>query len=207
MKKDWAMTGSNRRPSACKAPALPAELIALSLKRVNILPCYDKNVKCINETNFIKEIGEHFRGIETVKILGIEKYDIDRSDNLFETQFGTMYSEFYSIGGWWSLILVTLIYVFYYSLVMVYLKKHNKYFGILLLFTVYLYIETTGLFYCKAGSTVLINIFYMENKVITFKLQGNNINLNDMKPEDAISVIKNFVKTIRKIDKNFKLLK
>ena len=45
----------------------------------------------------------------------------------------------------------------------------------------------------------------MENKVITFKLQGNNINLNDMKPEDAISVIKNFVKTIRKIDKNFKL--
>ncbi|WP_300752330.1 hypothetical protein [uncultured Brachyspira sp.] len=45
----------------------------------------------------------------------------------------------------------------------------------------------------------------MKNKVITFKLQGNNINLNDMKPEDAISVIKNFVKTIRKIDKNFKL--
>lgn len=24
----WAMTGSNRRPSACKADALPAELIA-----------------------------------------------------------------------------------------------------------------------------------------------------------------------------------
>lgn len=29
-----------------------------------------------NETNFIKEIGEHFRGIETVKILGIEKYKL-----------------------------------------------------------------------------------------------------------------------------------
>ena len=43
--KDWAMTGSNRRPSACKAPALPAELIALSLKCVNILTCYNKNVK------------------------------------------------------------------------------------------------------------------------------------------------------------------
>ena len=26
------------------------------------------------------------------RLLGIEKYDIDRSDNLFETQFGTMYS-------------------------------------------------------------------------------------------------------------------
>ena len=45
----------------------------------------------------------------------------------------------------------------------------------------------------------------MENKVITFKLQGNKINLNDMKPEDAISVINDFVKAIKKIDKNFKL--
>ncbi|SUW04490.1 hypothetical protein [Brachyspira pilosicoli] len=45
----------------------------------------------------------------------------------------------------------------------------------------------------------------MENKVITFKLQGNNINLNDMKPEDAISVINDFVRAIKKIDKNFKL--
>lgn len=45
----------------------------------------------------------------------------------------------------------------------------------------------------------------MGNKAITFKLQGNNINLNDMKPEDAISVINNFVKAIKKIDKNFKL--
>ena len=26
----WVMTGSNRRPSACKADALPAELITLS---------------------------------------------------------------------------------------------------------------------------------------------------------------------------------
>ncbi len=28
-KVNWAMTGSNRRPTACKAVALPAELIAL----------------------------------------------------------------------------------------------------------------------------------------------------------------------------------
>ena len=27
----WALTGSNRRPSACKADALPAELSALSM--------------------------------------------------------------------------------------------------------------------------------------------------------------------------------
>ena len=29
----WVMTGSNRRPSACKADALPAELITLRLAR------------------------------------------------------------------------------------------------------------------------------------------------------------------------------
>ena len=33
----WVMTGSNRRPSACKADALPAELITHFLKRVGIL--------------------------------------------------------------------------------------------------------------------------------------------------------------------------
>ena len=33
----WVMTGSNRRPSACKADALPAELITHALKRGRIL--------------------------------------------------------------------------------------------------------------------------------------------------------------------------
>ena len=32
----WRMTGSNRRPSACKADALPAELIPLCLLRVRL---------------------------------------------------------------------------------------------------------------------------------------------------------------------------
>ena len=35
--KWWRMTGSNRRPSACKADALPAELILLSSKPGNVL--------------------------------------------------------------------------------------------------------------------------------------------------------------------------
>ena len=35
--KWWRMTGSNRRPSACKADALPAELILLSSMPGNVL--------------------------------------------------------------------------------------------------------------------------------------------------------------------------
>ena len=34
--KKWRMTGSNRRPSACKADALPAELILLKQNQTNI---------------------------------------------------------------------------------------------------------------------------------------------------------------------------
>ena len=33
----WRMTGSNRRPPACKAGALPAELILLGIKRSDVL--------------------------------------------------------------------------------------------------------------------------------------------------------------------------
>ena len=45
----WRMTGSNRRPSACKADALPTELIlhispATSYSRTNVLP---SAIKCL----------------------------------------------------------------------------------------------------------------------------------------------------------------
>lgn len=44
-----------------------------------IKPIIKKNTELVikNETDFVKEVGEHFRGIETVKVLGIEKYKLN----------------------------------------------------------------------------------------------------------------------------------
>src|SRR5690554_4872350 len=43
----WVMTGSNRRPSACKADALPAELITLASQEGRILSGFsDKAITC-----------------------------------------------------------------------------------------------------------------------------------------------------------------
>lgn len=102
------------------------------------------------------------------RLLGVSKYDVERTGGDFETQFGTMYSEFYSINGWGSLVLVSFIFVSYYSFAIYYLRKRRKIFGLLMIFTVYLYIVISGLFYCKAGSTVLINVFYIVLSIIPF---------------------------------------
>lgn len=102
------------------------------------------------------------------RILGVPKHDIVRVGGNYDTYFGTMYSEFYSIGGWWSLCLVALVFVVYYTLSIRYLRRRKKFFPLLLMFTVYLYIEVTGLFYCKAGSTEMINFFYVALSILPF---------------------------------------
>lgn len=113
----------------------------------------------------------HFHGYElrfplVNRILGIPKHEVVREGGGFETEFGTMYAEFYSIGGWEPMLLVASVFVFYYLFAIIYLRNRRRYLGMLLLFTVYLYIELTGLFYCKAGTTILINIFYLVLSII-----------------------------------------
>ena len=102
------------------------------------------------------------------RLMGISKHEVVRTGGGFETKFGTMYAEFYSINGWKSMLLIAIIFVSYYSFSLSILKRIKNYFGLLLMFTVYLYIEITGLFYCKAGSAVLINIFYLTLSIIPF---------------------------------------
>lgn len=102
------------------------------------------------------------------RLLGVSKYDVERTGGSFDTQFGTMYSEFYSIEGWKSLLLISFVFVSYYSFAVYYLRRRRKMFGLFMIFAVYLYIVISGLFYCKAGSTILINIFYIILSIIPF---------------------------------------
>lgn len=94
------------------------------------------------------------------RIIGIPEHKISRSWG-FETQFGTMYAEFYSIYGWWTLFFMAILFCTYYSFTIRYLLTKKKIWGAVLMFTVYLYIMITGLFYCRAGSNTLINVFYI----------------------------------------------
>lgn len=63
------------------------------------------------------------------------------------TSFGTMYSEFYSVSGWSSLLILSLFYYISFG----WLIKHLRYneFSQLLVFSIYLYYTITGLFYYK----------------------------------------------------------
>ena len=49
----WAMTGSNRRHPACKAGALPAELITRGLTIISI----HKNVQCVKGFFYFYRVG------------------------------------------------------------------------------------------------------------------------------------------------------
>lgn len=120
------------------------------------------------------------------RIMGIGAHKVDRLDSWFETCFGTMYADFYNIWGWPSVICILLVFVSYYWWALSYCNRTHKYSAMILIFSVYLYIVLTGVFYCKAGSSVSMNIFYiiisilplfMPNYII-FSYSAHNRNSN-----------------------------
>lgn len=102
------------------------------------------------------------------RILGIDSYDVDRTDNPFEWSFGTMYAEHFSTFGWWGLILITMSYVFYYWFSFKTLIAQRKTFGLLLLFSVFAYIAVSGMFYTHIGISVNTNLFYFSLSILPF---------------------------------------
>ncbi len=109
-------------------------------------------------------------------ILGQPHIKVDRYQD-FETMFGTMLSEFYSIGGYWSLYVFTGAFILIYYFGLRYLIVRHKYFSIFLLFITYLIIEVTGLFYYRYGGTTFnwlflvltLLPFFLSNRVLTIK--------------------------------------
>ena len=97
---------------------------------------------------------------------------------LLTTSFGTMYAEFYAVSGWKSLIYISLFYYISFSLLFKILFTKRNYFGILIVFSVYLYYTITGLFYYKMfllsvtelylfvlfGCLFINNVLYLDNK-------------------------------------------
>lgn len=101
-------------------------------------------------------------------ILGLPIVNVDRYQD-FETMFGTMLSEFYSIGGYWSLFVFTGSFVLiYYVGIRILIRKHN-YFSVFLLFITYLIIEVTGLFYYRYGG-LTFNWLFLVLTLLPFML-------------------------------------
>lgn len=101
------------------------------------------------------------------RIIGVGEHEVDRSDS-FEWSFGTMYAEFYDAFAWKGLIGFTIFFMLYYALSLKFLILQRNTFGMLLMFTVYLFIAITGMFYTRAGSSVNMNIFYFALSIIPF---------------------------------------
>lgn len=92
--------------------------------------------------------------------------------NKFETMFGTMYSEFYSVNGYMSLLILSFSFVCFYSLSFKYLIKKNKTMGILMMFSIYLYIVISGLFYFRMGASLSMNILCVILSVLPFFIKN-----------------------------------
>lgn len=102
------------------------------------------------------------------RLLGVSEYEVNRRDNSFEWSFPTMYGEFYDAFAWPGLILMTLVFAGYYYFAIKWCERSNKGMSTLLMFTVYLFIAITGMFYTRAGGSVTNNIFYLTLSIIPF---------------------------------------
>ena len=110
---------------------------------------------------------DKFRGLSAqfpllAKLLGIYEGPLHYSElEHFEYSFGTMYSQFYTISGWSSLIVCALFFVVSFNLLLYYLIRRKKFTSLFIVFSVYLYYVITGLFYyrLKADNIVLLNLF------------------------------------------------
>lgn len=101
---------------------------------------------------------------------------------MYQWQFATMYGEFFEMEGWTTLIFFSALFILFYSIGMTYLIRNRRYFGTMLLFCVYLYIQITGIFYIKAGGSPRVNIFYILLSIIPFFFK----NLIFIKPKNTI---------------------
>lgn len=95
----------------------------------------------------------------------------------FETMFGTMLSEFYSISGFTSLFIATFTYVCYYAFSIKRLIAIKNITGLFLMFMVYLMIEVSGLFYFMYGGLSL-NYLILVLSIIPFFVRKNILYCN-----------------------------
>ena len=94
----------------------------------------------------------------------------------YETMFGTMLSEFYSIGGYWSLFVFTGVFILTYYFGLRILIRRKNYFSIFLFFITYLMIEVTGLFYYRYGG-ITFNYLFLVLTLLPFFLNEKIINV------------------------------
>ena len=130
---------------------------------------------------------DNFRGLSAqfpllAKMLGVYDGQLNYTDmERFEYCFGTMYSQFYTISGWSSLVVCALFFVVSFNLLIKYLLRYRKYTSLFIVISLYFYYVITGLFYyrLKSDSIVLLNLFiftcclFLKNHIIVYYKKKN----------------------------------
>ncbi len=78
----------------------------------------------------------------------------------FQWMFGTMFANFYSAAGWPTLIGATIFYVVSWWCIIKYHIKKNNFFALMVVFSIYLLYQTSGLFYFRLANAS-IEILYI----------------------------------------------
>ncbi len=76
-----------------------------------------------------------------------------------EYMFGTQFAEFYEIAGYSSLLIITFLYVLFFSTGIRYHIRHKNYFSLLLAFCIYFHLTISGMFYFRFGGND--NVFFL----------------------------------------------
>lgn len=124
------------------------------------------------------EVQTHWHGLSLrfpiLSFLSKDGYRVVERYQDFETMFGTMLSEFYSIGGYVPLFVFTISFTLIYHFGLKILLNRGNIFAILWFFSVYLMLEITGLFYMRYGGESN-NWLFLIITILPFALKSNYI--------------------------------
>lgn len=88
-------------------------------------------------------------------------------DFRFEYSFGTQYASFYHATGWSSLIVASLFFILSWTVLIGLLHRGRNYFGMLIVFSLYLFFLISGLFYFRLADES-ITIAYLIIMLLAF---------------------------------------
>ena len=105
----------------------------------------------------------------------------------FDTSFGTMFAEFYSVNGWGSLLFFSLAFITSFNVLIRFHIKQRNTTAILITFVIYLYYLITGLFYYRLyalNTTILFLLvlfctFFIKDFIVIKSTSNESSSINN----------------------------
>lgn len=118
----------------------------------------------LQHQRYFESFGKRFPLLTMLFDLPTVEFDFNYK---FQWMFGTMFANFYSATGWPTLIGATIFYIVsWWCIIKYHIKKHN-FFALMVVFSIYLLYQTSGLFYFRLAN-VSIELLYIAILVLSF---------------------------------------